>query len=568
MLQGIGVSHGCGIGRALVAAARAAEFTPRDGCDPALERARLAQAEAAFTAHNKRLAAQVRQELGQQESEILLGHVMMLQDPSLQGQIDQELEAGHCAEQALAMVCDRYIALFSSVDDAMTQQRAADIRDIKEEILSHLTGTARLDLRHLPPETVLVTRELTPSLAAQLDRRHVTGIITELGGETSHGAILARAMDLPAVLGVPDAMQQLANAPWVIVDGDLGHVLPDPPEATLAQYRAAQARDAAARAAREAFRGRATTLADGGTVRLFGNITSPDQAKLVCDNDGEGVGLFRTEFLFLDRQTPPDEQTQLAAYRQVLQQMAGKPVIIRTLDIGGDKEAPCLAREKEENPFLGFRGIRYCLRRQDLFKTQLRALARASADGPLSILLPMVTGVEEVRAARALLRGVLEELEADGIACDQSLHLGVMIETPAAALTADLLAQEADFFSIGTNDLTGYTMAADRGNANVAYLYTPLSPAVLRAIRGSIAAAKAAGIPVGMCGEAAADPRLIPLLLSFGLEEFSVSPNAVLETRRQIARWSKADADAIAAEVMAQETTQDVQVALARLMEV
>ena len=318
MLQGIGVSRGCGIGRALVAAARAVEFTPRDGCDPALERARLAQAEAAFMAHNKRLAAQVRQELGQQESEILLGHVMMLQDPSLQGQIDQELEAGHCAEQALATVCDRYIALFSSVDDAMTQQRAADIRDIKEEILSRLTGTARLDLRHLPPETVLVTRELTPSLAAQLDRRHVTGIITELGGETSHGAILARAMDLPAVLGVPDAMQQLANAPWVIVDGDLGHVLPNPPEATLAQYRAAQARDAAARAAREAFRGRATTLADGGTVRLFGNITSPDQAKLVCNNDGEGVGLFRTEFLFLDRQTPPDEQTQLAAYLKCL----------------------------------------------------------------------------------------------------------------------------------------------------------------------------------------------------------------------------------------------------------
>ena len=557
-LEGVAASPGLGIGTVMVIAEPCLAYEVVEVTDAEAEKSRLHGAIEAFSALTREKAEVVRERVGDAEAAILEGHVLMISDPFMVAEMDNLIDAGQCAEAALDTVCETFAAMFEAADDDLTRQRAADVRDIKSGVLCQLLGVREVDVSRVPRGTVLVTHDLVPSMTAGLDRDNVVGIVTETGGMTSHSAILARALEIPAVLAVPDAVQELPEGAQVIVDGGEGAVTVAPDEAELA---AARVRQEALRREKEAlqrFVGKKTVTADGCQVELFGNIGSVEDARAVVDNDGEGVGLFRTEFLFMDGGAMPTEEEQFRAYQQAALIMKGRPVIIRTLDIGGDKDIPYLGLEKEDNPFMGFRAIRYCLAREDVFRTQLRALLRASAFGDVRIMVPLVTGVEELRQVRALIRRYADEFSREGVACNKDVPVGVMIETPAAALMADALAAEADFFSIGTNDLTGYTMAVDRGNDRVRYLYSAFNPAVLRSIRSVIAAGTAAGIPVGMCGEAAADPLLIPLWISFGLTEYSVGPASILATRAAIAGWNHEKARALAAAVMEAVTPDEV----------
>ena len=558
MYHGIGASKGYGIGRVIVYSEADLRYTPRSDCDAQTEKIRFNDALKLFFERNERLSERVRKTAGDSAAEIILGHIMMMKDPYMCSEIEKKIDAGQCAEAAVEAVCDLFITMFSAVDDEMTKQRAADVKDIKSEMLALLLGVHTVDLSDLPKGTVLVAKELTPSMTACINKENVVGFITEVGSKTSHAAILARAMEIPAVLSVENATERLKDNSLVIVDGIRGEVLIDPEQETVAAYLQRRMDFEKERAALEKLMGLETPTKDGEKVQLFANIGTPEDASQVIAYDGEGVGLFRTEFLFMDRSTMPDENEQFEAYKKALLIMKNKTVIIRTLDIGGDKEIPYLGLKKEENPFLGFRAVRYCLKNSEMFKTQLRALLRASAYGDLQIMIPLVTGVDELRQVKAMIREIQAEFDEKVIAYNKDIKVGVMIETPSAAILADVLAKEADFFSIGTNDLTGYTMAVDRGNADVAYLYSAFSPAVLRMLRHIISEGKKAGIPVGMCGEAAADPLLIPLLISFGLDEYSVNPTSLLSTRREISRWSKQEADKIAESVMALETEKQI----------
>lgn len=557
-LAGVAASPGLGIGTVMVIAEPCLAYEAVEVTDAEAEKSRLHGAIEAFSALTREKAEVVRERVGDAEAAILEGHVLMISDPFMVAEMDNLIDGGQCAEAALDTVCETFAAMFEAADDDLTRQRAADVRDIKSGVLCQLLGVREVDVSRVPRGTVLVTHDLVPSMTAGLDRDNVVGIVTETGGMTSHSAILARALEIPAVLAVPDAVRKLPEGAQVIVDGGEGTVAVAPDEAELA---AARVRQEALRREKEAlqrFVGKKTVTADGCQVELFGNIGSVEDARAVVDNDGEGVGLFRTEFLFMDGGAMPTEEEQFRAYQQAALIMKGRPVIIRTLDIGGDKDIPYLGLEKEDNPFMGFRAIRYCLAREDVFRTQLRALLRASAFGDVRIMVPLVTGVEELRQVRALIRRYADEFSREGVACNKDVPVGVMIETPAAALMADALAAEADFFSIGTNDLTGYTMAVDRGNDRVRYLYSAFNPAVLRSIRSVIAAGTAAGIPVGMCGEAAADPLLIPLWISFGLTEYSVGPASILATRAAIAGWRHEEARALAEAVMGAVTPDAV----------
>ena len=395
-------------------------------------------------------------------------------------------------------------------------------------------------------------------MTAGIDPKNIAGILTEVGGRTSHSAILARAMEIPAVLSIERICQEVINGDTVVLDGTTGEVYVNPEEEIVASYEQKKKAFAEEKALLQQYKGQPSKTKDGKQVELVCNIGKPEDADKVVECDGEGVGLFRTEFLFMDRDSVPTEEEQFEAYKTVAEKLAGKPVIIRTLDIGGDKAIDYLGLEQEENPFLGFRAIRFCLQRPDIYRVQLRALLRASAYGQIKIMVPLVTGVEELRQVKALIKEIMEELDKEQIAYNKEIQVGVMMETPAAAVVADLLAKEADFFSIGTNDLTGYTMAVDRGNAKVAYLYSAYNPAVLRSIRRIIECGKKEGIFVGMCGEAAADHKLIPLLLAFGLDEFSVSATSVLKTRKAIADCDEASAKELADRVMQAATEKEV----------
>ena len=558
MYKGIGASKGYGIGRAVIYKEADLKYEKKSGCDPKEQKERLEKALETFFSRNEALHKKAAKTAGDAAAEIIMGHIMMMKDPYMCSEIEKLIDSGKCAEEGVETVCDTFIAMFSSVDDEMTRQRAADVRDIKKEMLSILLGIQTVDLSNLPTDTVLVAEELTPSMTACIDKSNVVGFVTEVGSKTSHAAILARAMEIPAVLSLKNACEVIKSGQLTVVDGVKGEVITEPSNDVTAEYIRLRVDFDKEKAALKKFAGKETVTADGQKVMLFANIGTPDDALKVSEYDGEGIGLFRTEFLFMDRTSAPDEQEQFEAYKKALTVMKGKTVVIRTLDVGGDKDIPYMNLEKEENPFLGFRAVRYCLKNSEFYKTQLRALLRAGVYGDLWIMVPLVTGVDELRAVKALLSQAESELESEGVSYKKDIKVGVMIETPAAALTADIFAKEADFFSIGTNDLTGYTMAADRGNANVAYLYSPFNPSVLRSIKYIISEAKKAGITVGMCGEGAADPMLIPLLISFGLDEYSVTPTSVLATRREISKWSKADADEIADRVMSLSTEREV----------
>lgn len=558
MLNGVGGSAGYGVGNAVIISEGKPEYTPHTVSDTEAEVKRFEDAVEVFVEKTQAMADAMRERVGEHNAEILEGHIVMLSDPFMQDEIKGMIGSGTCAEAALDSVCDMFVMMFSQVDDELTQQRATDIGDIRVRMLKILTGTPDINISEVPPNTVLVAKDLTPSMTAGIVKENVVGIVTELGGKTSHSAILARALEIPAVLSVDDVVSKVTDGMTIAVDGLEGVCVLSPTEAEITEYQAKRAAYLKEKEGLEVLRGKETVTADGKKVHLYGNIGKPEDAEGVKAGDGEGVGLFRTEFLFMGADQLPSEEEQFEAYKKAAEIMEGKEVIIRTLDVGGDKDIPYLGLSKEENPFLGFRAVRYCLANEDSYRVQLKALLRASAYGDIKIMVPLVTSVDEIRKVKELVADIKKELDVAGIPYNKDIQVGVMIETPAASLIADLLAKEADFFSIGTNDLTQYTMAVDRGNAKVAYLYSAYHPAVLRSIKRIIEAANEAGIMVGMCGEAAADTLLIPLLVSFGLGEYSVSASSVLATRSTISKWSKEEADALAKQALELSTEAEV----------
>lgn len=453
-----------------------------------------------------------------------------------------------------------YADMFASMDDELMQQRAADMRDIKTRMQKILLGVQSVDVSLLPAGTILMAEDLTPSVTAGINPDNVAGIVTELGGRTSHSAILSRALEIPAVVAASGILSEVKDGDELILDGESGEIFVNPGSDLIAEYE--KRRDAYLQEKEELkqYIGTSSTTVDGVTVEIAANIGKPEDVDRVLAYDGEGIGLFRTEFLFMDRNEMPTEDEQFEAYKKVAVAMKGKPVIIRTLDIGGDKEIPYMGLKKDENPFLGYRAIRFCLdRKDDIYRPQLKALLRASAFGNIKIMVPMVTCIEEYREAKELVADIGKELDEAGIAYNKEIQVGIMVETAAASLMADVFAKEVDFFSIGTNDLTQYTMSVDRGNDKVSYLYSTFNPAVLRSIRHIIECGRREGIMVGMCGEAASDPLMIPLLLAFGLNEFSMSASAILKARKYITGYSVEELKAVAEQAMGFVTAAETQ---------
>ncbi len=558
MFEGIPASRGIGIGSICVIVEHELKYDNAKIEDVAAEQKRFQDAIDKFKVETTEMAEDIRKRIGPKEAEILEGHLVMISDPSMSGEMNKMIAAGQCAEAAVEAVCDMFIGMFSKMDDDMMRQRASDIADVKVSLLKILLGIEDVDISKVAPGTILVAKDLTPSMTSQIHKENVAGIITEVGGKTSHSAILARALEIPAVLSVPDITTLVKDKDTAIVDGTEGNVYINPEGDVLSSYIIKREEFIKKQAELKNFLGKETVTADGTNLELFCNIGTPKDAKKAVECDGEGIGLFRSEFLFMDNNHLPSEEEQFAAYKEAAEALSGKPVIIRTLDIGGDKDIPYLNMKKEENPFLGYRAVRYCLGNKDSYKVQLRAIIRASAFGKVKIMVPLVTCVDEIRAVKELVSDIKKDLDAQGIAYDKDIEVGCMIETASASLIADLLAKESDFFSIGTNDLTQYTMSVDRGNADVAYLYSTFQPSVLRSIKHIIECGRKEGIPVGMCGEAAADPLMIPLLISFGLTEFSVNPVLVLTARCIISKWSKAEADELAKKVMNLDTEKEI----------
>ena len=558
MVKGIGGSAGYGVGKVVVISDAKPEYVVKNITDTEAEIKRYEDAVASFEKKTQAMADTMRSQVGEHNAEILEGHILLLKDPGMEEITKSTIKGGTCAEAAFESACDMFIQMFQMTGDELLQQRVTDINDIRMRMLKILTGTPDVNVAEVPAGTVLVATDLTPSMTAGIVKENVVGILTEVGGQTSHSAILARALQIPAVLSINGIVSKVQNGMEVALDGVHGECILEPDEQQKNEYLIKRAEFIKQREMLQIYKGKETVTADGEKLMLFGNIGKPEDASQVFLNDGEGIGLFRTEFLFMGASKLPNEEEQFAAYKQAAEIMAGKSVIIRTLDVGGDKDIPYMKMDREDNPFMGFRAVRYCLENRELFKTQLRALLRANAEGNIRIMIPMVTCLQEIRDVRALMAECSDELKAEGKKFDPDVQIGIMVETPAAAATADILAGEADFFSIGTNDLTGYMMAADRGNAKVAYLYKTYQPAVLRMIRDVCSAAAKAGITVGMCGEAAADPALTPCLIAFGLDEFSVSPEKVLETRKNISLWSRDEAAAAVEKAMTLHTVEEI----------
>ncbi|MDO5416320.1 MAG: phosphoenolpyruvate--protein phosphotransferase [Lachnospiraceae bacterium] len=561
MYKGTNASAGIGIGKVAVVEEKELVIKRETVTDSAAEVERFKGALETSMKQTEELAADLATRVGEKEAEILNGHIMLLSDPMLVAEIENTINNESVnSEYAIENVCNMYADMFASMGDELMQQRATDMRDIKTRMQKVLLGVESVDIASLPEGTVILAKDLTPSMTAGINPANVTGIVTELGGRTSHSAILARALEIPAVVALAGILDAAKNGDTIVVDGSDGTVLVNPEEAVLAEYQAKREAFLKEKKELEQYIGKPSVTKDGVHVELVANIGKPEDVDKVLQYDGEGVGLFRTEFLFMDRTAMPTEEEQFEAYRKVAVALDGKPVIIRTLDIGGDKEIPYMGLEKDENPFLGYRAVRFCLdRKDDVYRPQLRALLRASAFGNIKIMIPLVTCIDEYRAVKALVEDIKKELDEQGIAYNKDIQLGIMVETAAASLIADIFAKEAAFFSIGTNDLTQYTMSVDRGNDKISYLYSTFNPAVLRSIKRIITCAREAGIMVGMCGEAASDPMMIPLLLAFGLNEFSMSPSAILRARKMVTEYSTQELQAVADKAMSFATAAEVE---------
>ena len=561
MVSGTGASAGIGIGRVVILKEETLEIKRETIADAEAEKVRFKKAVEKSIEDTKALADDMAQRIGEKEAEILNGHLMLLQDPMMTMEIEGKIDGEKlCSEAAVEDVCTMYADMFASMDDELMQQRAADMRDIKTRMQKVLLGVQSVDVSSLPAGSVLVSEDLTPSVTAGINPANVTGIVTELGGRTSHSAILSRALEIPAVVAASGILSQVKDGDEIILDGETGEIFLQPDESLKAEYEAKQAVYLKEKEELKKYIGKETITKDGVKIETAANIGRPEDVDRVLSYDAEGIGLFRTEFLFMDRTAMPTEEEQFEAYRKVAVAMDEKPVIIRTLDIGGDKEIPYMGLKKDEHPRCGYRAIRFCLdRKDDIYRPQLRALLRASAFGAIKIMIPMVTCVEEYREAKALIQEIMEELDEKGIAYNHNIQVGIMVETAAASLMADVFAKEVDFFSIGTNDLTQYTMSVDRGNDKVSYLYSTFNPAVLRSIRHIIECGRKEGIMVGMCGEAASDPLMIPLLVAFGLNEFSMSASAVLKARKMITECDSRELQEMAGKAMSFATAGEIE---------
>ena len=553
MLRGIGTSKGIGIGKALII----------HKCKNAVSRVKIKDTEAEvdkfneavekFIQETNELVDKLSQKLNGDDKNalVLKNQEYLIRDPEItSGVISAITNDKLNAEAAVEDTCEMLKNIFLSFNNDTMTQRVADIEDMKQRLIAIMQGQKHIDLTKLSDNTVIIADEIHPSMTANMDTEHIAGIISEKGGDTSHASILARALEIPAVLSVKDICSKIAEGEEVIVDGAYGEVFVNPTPITLKIYnKKKKAYDERVKELKK-YIDKQTVTRDGRKVMLAANIGNADEAAKAVKAGAEGIGLFRTEFLFMNKQALPTEEEQYNEYKKAAVVLDGRQLTIRTLDIGGDKDIPYMGLTKELNPFLGYRAIRFCLDRVDIFTTQLRAVLRASAYGNIRIMIPMITSVTEVQAVKKIINGICRDLDKKDIKYDKDIKIGVMIETPAAAIMADVLAHEVDFFSIGTNDLTQYTLAVDRGNENVAYLYSALNPAVIRSIKHIIECAHNAGIEAGMCGEAAADERMIPLLLNFGLDEFSVTVSRVLETRKEIASWSSKEVKEITENVM------------------
>lgn len=559
-LSGIAASNGIAIAKAFRLEHPDLTVDKKNVADPQAEIERFGSAVDESIAELEVIKKRTAEQISEKEADIFGAHLLVLQDPELIGPITDKIKTDSVnAEFALHETSTMFVDMFEAMDNEYMKERAADVRDVTKRVLAHLLGVKIQNPSLITDEVVIIAEDLTPSDTVQLNPQYIKGFITDIGGRTSHSAILARTLEIPAVVGAKSAMSSIQNGTIVIIDGLEGEILLDPDEATLAEYKEKQTAFAGQKAEWAKLKNEATLTKDGVAVELGANIGTPKDLTGVLENGGEAIGLYRTEFLYMGRDNFPTEQEQFDAYSAVLKGMEGKPTVVRTLDIGGDKELSYLKLPKELNPFLGLRAIRLCLEMPDMFRTQLRALLRASVHGNLKIMFPMIATLDEFREAKALLLEEKAKLEAEGVEVSDSIEVGIMVEIPSTAVMADTFAKEVDFFSIGTNDLIQYTMAADRMNESVSYLYQPYNPAILRLVKTVIDASHKEGKWTGMCGEMAGDEIAIPILLGLGLDEFSMSASSILKARSQLSRLSKADMEGHTEHILGLATSQEVE---------
>ena len=560
MYKGTGASPGIALGKALVIEHGELVIERKSIENVDIEIEKLQNALTISKDELIKVKEKALQELGEHEAEIFEAHLLVLEDPELiDSAISKIRDEKVNAEYALNEIKEMFVAMFESMDNEYMRERAADIKDVTNRVLRHILGIKVVDLAGLDEEVVLIAHDLTPSDTATMNKSMVLGFLTDIGGRTSHTAIMARTLEIAAVVGLNDVTKKVKDGDYIVFNGDTGEVIVNPDEETKAKYKVLKSEFEEYRKSLELLKGQASITTDGRHVELAGNIGSPNDVEGLIKNDAEGVGLYRTEFLYMDKEDGfPTEEEQYEAYKAVLEGMDNKPIVIRTLDIGGDKELPYFEMEAEMNPFLGYRAIRLCLDRKDIFKTQLRALYRASVHGKLRIMFPMISSLEELLDAKEVIQEVLNEMDAENIPYSKDVEVGMMIEIPSAAVISDVLSKHVDFFSIGTNDLIQYTCAVDRMNQKISHLYNQFNPAVLRLIKMVIDNAHKEGKWVGMCGESAGDQRMIPILLGFGLDEFSMSPISILPARKLITSLSYEDMQKFAEEVLAMGTAKEI----------
>ncbi|MBS6600579.1 MAG: phosphoenolpyruvate--protein phosphotransferase [Clostridium sp.] len=533
MKKGIAASKGYAIGKVFLQVNEEIVITDEKISDIEGEKAKLQKALDDSRAQLEKIKEKALTEMGEEKAQVFEAHITLLDDPEFTGAMQMEIESNSTnSMKAVQSVTDMFVSIFDAMEDAYMRERAADIKDVSKRIISNLAGKGGDAFAITEENTIVVAHDLTPSDTAQLDRSKVVGFITDIGGRTSHAAIMARTLEIPAVLGLGDITTSVKTGDKVIVDGITGDVIINPSEEVIAEYTEKKEKFQAEQEELKKLIDVKTTTKSGRRIEVCGNIGKPEDVLGVIANGGDGVGLFRTEFLYMDRESAPTEEEQFESYKFVLEKMEGKQVVIRTLDIGGDKTLPYLPLPQEMNPFLGYRAIRLCLDKKEIFKVQLRALLRASVFGKLCVMFPMISGIQEFRQAKEVVEECKAELRTEGKEYSDNIQWGIMVEIPAAAVMADELAKEVDFFSIGTNDLIQYTLAADRMSEKVSYLYNPMHPAVLRLIKMTIDGAHSQGKWVGMCGEMAGDETAIPTLVEYGLDEFSMSATSILPAKK------------------------------------
>ncbi|ADQ08170.1 phosphoenolpyruvate-protein phosphotransferase [Caldicellulosiruptor hydrothermalis 108] len=534
VIKGIPVSEGIGLGRAVVI--KESEYTVKKTKieDTGAELRRFLDSIEKAKEQIRKIKAESQESMGEKNAMIFDAHLLILDDPEFLNMVKEKIEEGINAEFAIDESARFFENILLSLEDEYMRERANDIKDVALRLIRILNGEEQIDLKNLPEDSILVAHDLTPSQIAQINKQNVRGFVTEKGGKTSHTAIIARTYEIPAVVGVEDIINKIKDGDFLIVDGYEGFVYVNPEEDLIKEYEKKLVEENKRKEELKSFLYVESKTQDGKRIKLFANIAHIEEIDAALKNGAEGIGLFRTEFLFMDRSQPPSEDEQFEVYKTVLEKMEGKPVIIRTLDVGGDKNISYLNIDKEENPFLGYRAIRLCLGNKELFKTQLRALLRASIYGKLKIMFPMITCIDEVYQAKWIIQEAKEELKKENISYSQNIEIGIMIETPAAAVISDILAKEVDFFSIGTNDLIQYTLAIDRTNDKVSYLYNPLHPAILRLIKMTVENAHKRGIEVGVCGEIASNQEFVSVLIGLGVDELSVNPSKILNVKKKI----------------------------------